>query len=34
MALKQLFEELNLAKVYYPGTEMQMKYVLAASSEG
>ncbi len=34
MALKQLFEELNLARVYYPGTEMQMKYVLATSSEG
>lgn len=33
-ALKQLFKELNSAKVYYPGTEMQMKYVLAASSDG
>jgi len=31
-ALKRLFEELNSAKVYYPGTEMQMEYVLAASS--
>jgi transposase len=32
-ALKQLFKALNSAKIYYPGTEMQMKYVLAASSE-
>lgn len=33
-ALKRLFKELNSAKIYYPGTEMQMRYVLAASSEG
>ncbi len=32
-ALKLLFKELNSAKIYYPGTEMQMKYVLAGSGE-
>ncbi len=33
-SLKRLFKDLNSAKVYYPGTDMQMEYVLAASSDG
>jgi hypothetical protein len=32
-ALNRLFKELNSAQIYYPGTEMKMKYVLATSNE-
>ncbi len=33
-ALNQLFNELNSAKLCYPGTDMKMKYVLALSGSG
>ncbi|WP_157237963.1 putative transposase [Desulfobacter curvatus] len=32
-ALKRLFKELNASEIHYPGTEMRIKYVLAASSD-
>jgi hypothetical protein len=33
-ALNRLFNELNSAKLCYPGTNMKMKYVLALSGSG